>query len=251
MNDFDYKGFYNKVGHENGWNFSDLKVTVEGEAPDFYGEVRRRCSGSDVLLDIGTGGGEQILSLADHVGSLVGIDNSFGMTETANRNLAGSGKTNVRFLQMESDQLEFPAGSFHIATSRHAPFNAAEIAKVLKPGGLFMTQQVSEHDKRNIKEWFGRGQCYGEEDGASKRTYISELTDAGFTGIEFREYDMTETYETVEDLLFLLKYTPILPGFGETDDDFTLLEGFVKANTTEKGIRTNSKRYRIAASIRK
>lgn len=50
----------------------------------------------------------------------------------------------------------------------------------MKKGALFLTQQVSEHDKLNLKEAFGRGQCLGERDGTLKEKYMGELINAGF-----------------------------------------------------------------------
>ncbi len=51
----------------------------------------------------------------------------------------------------------------------------------------------------------------------------------------------------LEDLIFLLKHTPIIPNFGEEEEDFNILQKFIKANSSEKGIRTNSKRFMIIA----
>jgi ubiquinone/menaquinone biosynthesis C-methylase UbiE len=87
MNRLDYKNFYDKIGKLNGWDFSNLKTVSEGEHWDFYNEVTRRCNKSDLLLDVGTGGGEALLSITDAALLLVGIDNSVGMIQTANVNL--------------------------------------------------------------------------------------------------------------------------------------------------------------------
>lgn len=54
-------------------------------------------------------------------------------------------------------------------------------------------------------------------------------------------------YRTPEDLIFLLKHTPIIPNFGEEAEDFTILQSFIDVNSSEKGIRTNSKRFMIIA----
>ncbi len=123
---------------------------------------------------------------------LVGIDNSNGMIEKAHSNLRKSDVQNVEFLQMDSVALTFPHAHFDIASSCHAPFIASELAKVMKKGALFLTQQVCEHDKLNLKEAFGRGQCLGERDGTLKEKYMSELISAGFELVQVREYDVTD-----------------------------------------------------------
>ena len=78
--------------------------------------------------------------------------------------------------------------------------------------------------------------------------YVRELRHADFADVQVLAYDVIDYYETPEDLIFLLKHTPIIPRFGETKEDFDMLQTFIAANTTEKGIRTNSKRFMIIAS---
>ncbi|MCU5462859.1 MULTISPECIES: class I SAM-dependent methyltransferase [Bacillus cereus group] len=247
MNELEYKNFYDKVGKVNGWDFSKIKCETVGDTWDFYGEVKERCKPSDALLDIGTGGGENVLHIASSAKFLIGIDNSNGMIETAHSNLKKSGIQNVEFLQMDSETLTFQNAYFDIASNCHAPFIASELAKVMKQGAFFLTQQVCEHDKLNLKEAFGRGQCLGERDGSLKEKYMAELINAGFELVQVREYDVTDYYSMPEDLIFLLKHTPIIPRFGEDEEDFTILQKFIDANSSEKGIRTNSKRFMIIA----
>lgn len=247
-NRIDYKSFYDRVGLLNGWDFGKIKVVSEGERWDFYEEVTRRCKKSDVLLDIGTGGGEKLLSVADRALLLVGIDQSEGMIRTANANLLEADKPNMRFLQMDAERLDFPAGFFNIVSCRQSGFHAKEVAKVLVEGGTFLTQQVGEGDKRNMAEMFGRGQFSGSRNDRLIDTYMAELNEAGFRDIRSFEYDATEYYETCEDLLFLLKYTPIVPDFGQSENDFALLETFIEENQTDLGIKTNSKRFMLIAT---
>ncbi|PEP36022.1 SAM-dependent methyltransferase [Bacillus wiedmannii] len=247
MNELEYKNFYDKVGRLNGWDFSKIKCETVGDSWDFYREVKERCKPSHILLDVGTGGGENVLNIASSAKLLIGIDNSNGMIATAHSNLKKSGIQNVEFLQMDSEALVFPHAHFDIASSCHAPFTATELSKVMKKDAVFLTQQVSEQDKLNLKEAFGRGQCLGERDGTLKEKYMRELSSAGFERVQVSEYDVTDYYSSPEDLIFLLKHTPIIPNFGEEEEDFTILQKFIDANSSEKGIRTNSKRFMITA----
>jgi len=246
MNEMEYKAFYDRVGKSNGWDFSKVKCIVEGAKWDFYCEVSIRCRKSDLLLDIGTGGGEQLLSIAEAALMLVGIDSSAWMVEAARANVEVSGKPNVRVLPMDADDLEFPGGFFNVISCRHSPFRATEAARVLRDGGVFLTQQVSEGDKSNLAQAFGRRQA-AAEDGTLKKKYVTELREAGFHEIRTFEYDAAEYYETAEDLIFLLKHAPIIPNFGEVEGDFAVLESFIEANRSDRGIRTNAKRFMIIA----
>jgi 2-polyprenyl-3-methyl-5-hydroxy-6-metoxy-1,4-benzoquinol methylase len=83
LNRSEYKDFYDKVGKLNGWDFSKIKTVTEGEQWNFFDEVVQRCNKTDLLLDIGTGGGEALISIAESALLLIGIDYSAGMVQTA------------------------------------------------------------------------------------------------------------------------------------------------------------------------
>lgn len=246
-NKIDYKKFYDRVGKLIGWDFSMVKVVSEEEKWDFYQEVAKRCRKSDVLLDIGTGGGERVLKIASSVLLLIGIDKSQEMIRTANKNLGKSQDSNVRFFQMDAKDILFPNEFFNVVSCRHSSFYPKEVMRVLTGSGFFLTQQVSEMDKINIKRAFGRGQGLGIQDGTIQRHYVKGLEKAGFSEIQTFDYDAKEYYKTAEDLIFLLRHTPIIPDFGQKPEDFKTFARFVRENKTVKGIVTNSKRYMIIA----
>ncbi|WP_409343323.1 class I SAM-dependent methyltransferase [Paenibacillus sp. MBLB4367] len=243
-----YKEFYDKIGRLNGWDFSKLNVRTEGAAWDFYEEVAGKCKPSDLLLDIGTGGGEKLLQIADAALLAVGVDLSSSMVDTAKTNLERLGKRHVRFMQMDAGRLEFPAHFFNVACARHCGFDAKETARVLAEDGVFLTQQVSERDKWNMKQAFGRGQHGIAEPGTLLKQNVTALREAGFADIKSFVYDAAVYYESCEDLIFLLTHTPIVPGFGEDPDDFETLQTFVADNQTDQGIRTNEERFMIIAT---
>ncbi|WIY62889.1 class I SAM-dependent methyltransferase [Bacillus arachidis] len=248
MNELEYKNFYDRVGEINGWDFSKIKSTSIGVQWNFYEKVKQACKPNGILLDIGTGGGENVLRISSSALLLIGIDNSNGMIKTAKSNLKKSRVENVRFIQMTSEDLQFPNDFFDVISSCHAPFVASEVAKVLKEGGTFLTQQVSEADKLNFKKAFGRGQSIGVDDGTLKEKYIQELKEAGFVEVHSFDYNAIEYYQRPEDLVFLLKYTPTIPNFGQEKKDFDILDNFIENNRTKRGICTNSKRFLIIAN---
>lgn len=243
----DEQEFYDKVGEVNGWDFSQVESKTEEVAWDFYSEAAARSAPGCVLLDIGTGGGENVLKIAERFAFVVGIDLSEAMIETARANLRQLKRGNIRFLPMAAESLQFPAGFFDTVTSRHCSFDAQEAARVLRPGGIFLTQQVGEADKANLKEASGRGQAFGKQDGSLKGRYIKELEAAGFADIQSFAYDADEYYRRPEDLLFLLQHTPIIPDFGKLPQDLEKFNKFIEQNRTDKGIRTNSRRFLLIA----
>ncbi len=241
----DFRQLYLRVGAEMGWDFSRLNYTSEGVKWNFYREVSRKLSADSLWLDLGCGGGEKILRLVPRVQLLVGIDYSDTMVETARKNLAASDAANARFFVMDTGDLQFPDGFFDIVTARHCDFSPAEAGRVLRSGGTFMTQQVDIDDKANLVELFDRGERAGLESPLGEY-YARQLEAHGFKDVELDYYDADEYFHSVEDLLFLLKNTPIVPGFGKPGD-FELFEKFVQENTTERGIITNAHRSLITA----
>ncbi|MGE7890628.1 class I SAM-dependent methyltransferase [Bacillus cereus] len=247
MDMMDYKSFYNRVGEQNGWDFSKLKFTVKGKKWDYQDEVLKLINERDIFLDIGTGGGEKALSIAEHLTLLIGIDQSPNMIKTAHLNLSRTSINNCKFFEMDANNIVFPGDFFNVISCRHSHFDAGEVYRLLVDGGVFITQQVCQGDKINIKKVFNRGETLSEEDGNLQKRYIKELQEAGFTQVSTYEYDATEYYERPEDLIFLLKHTPIIPNFGENEEDFELLNEYILRNQTEYGIETNSKRFMIIA----
>ncbi len=239
----DYKKLYDRVGKLCGWDFSNLDVISKGEKWDFYEEVLKFANKKSVLLDIGVGGGKKILKIAPKVKLIIGIDHSSAMITTAKKNLSKTKINNVRFQKMEAKKLEFPNESFDVVADRHCDFFAKEVYRVLRKGGHFLTQQVSEGDKLNIKEAFKRGQT-----GSLKKEDLLDLADAGFSNIKSFDYNAIEYYKTSKDLLFLLKHTPTIPNFGKRKSDLKTFDSFVQRNMTKKGIKTNSKRFLIIAT---
>lgn len=122
MNSQEYKQFYDRVGILNGWDFSQVRCISEGVKWDFYDEVKKECKDSDILLDIGTGGGENLLSMSSSANLLIGIDLSHAMVETARQNLQKAEKPNVRFMQMDAQQLQFPESHFNVVSCKHSLF---------------------------------------------------------------------------------------------------------------------------------
>ncbi len=107
----------------------------------------------------------------------------------------------------------FQISFFDVITCRHAPFFAKEVERVLKQGGTFLTQQVSEGDKINLKQAFGRGQAFEIADGTLKERYRSAVEDAGFDQIQVHDIEEVEYYQRPEDLIFFIKAYPYHPEF--------------------------------------
>ena len=142
-----------KIAHVKGWDFShiDGRSKEQTDFPWDYREAigRYRAPGMR-LLDVDTGGGEFLLSLGHPHGNTAA-------TEGYGPNIALCEKTltplGIDFRAgAVPEGLPFPDGSFDIILNRHGDLDPAEFWRLLKPGGLFLTQQVGAENDRELVE---------------------------------------------------------------------------------------------------
>lgn len=251
--------YYEEIAN---WDFSYIKYQTERELTwEFYDQIRKHTNTNSLCLDIGTGGGEKVLTRYPEVGMLIATDFSEEMIKTANQNLQKhlienqNKNKKVKFVQMDNLNMTFPANLFDLVSARHTVINAKQIYETLKPGGVLIIEGVDKEDCWELKELFGRGQAYNDEVAISDKDF-QDIKSAGFTEIEKVEIFEDEYYETEDDLMALLLKTPILDDFSEeAENDFVhrkviekdLFDAYVKQYKTDKGIWLKRKLYGIVA----
>lgn len=124
-----------------GWDFSHLDGRWHSEELpwDYADIVRSHLRPDMMLLDMGTGGGEFLLTLNHPYPNTTVTEGYPPNYELCLQQLAPLGIT-VR--SVVDDKLDFPDQSFDIVLNRHESYLASELKRVLKPGGMFITQQV-------------------------------------------------------------------------------------------------------------
>ena len=244
-----YKKLYDRVGKLHGWDFSKIQYTcVDNSEFKYFEEINKVLRKTDLVLDVGTGGGEKALKYLNECGFLIGIDNCEAMVAKANENLKDYPDKRACFLLMSSARLKFPEGFFDVILVRHSCISARENYRCLKNGGYMFSEDIDETDCLELKKLFGRGQGFTTKEKLASRTK-KDLEKCNF---DFRIYEIiqNEFYKTADDLLFLLYNTPIIPNFGKNEHDFEMLEKYIAKNTTEKGIYLNRRLFGIIARKR-
>ena len=238
---------YKQVGKEIGWDFSSMKHILEQDCDfDYYHQVARHINLSTVMLDIGCGSGEKSTRYFSLAKQIVMLDNEEEMLKKAKANVKKYYENKLddkfQFVLADADKrLDFEDESFDLVVSRHCGANMSEVFRVLKKGGVFISEDIDHADCFEIKEYYGRGQNYGENSIQKSKTFQSAI-EAGFSKIELLNFDQREYYPNPEQLKFLLCHTPIIDGYDEEKDGKTLIK-YCKDFTTEKGILLNRRLY--------
>ena len=152
----------------------------------------------ETVLDLGSGGGIDVLLSARRVGSTgkaYGVDMTDEMLELARANQREAGVENVEFLKGTIEEVPLPDDSvdviisncvINLSADKAAVFR--EAARVLRPGGRFAVTDIvsdpgmDEATRRDMAQWTG---CIA---GAlTEDEFRRELVGAGFENVEIRE----------------------------------------------------------------
>ena len=146
------------------------------------------------VLDLGSGGGIDVLLSAKRVGPTgraIGIDMTDEMLALAQRNAAEAGATNVEFVRGTIEDIPLPAESVDVVISNcvinlaaDKPAVFREIARVLKPGGRMGITDIVAQDHLSPAERAERGSYVGCIAGAlSYSEFVAGLEAVGLTDI--------------------------------------------------------------------
>jgi SAM-dependent methyltransferase len=179
-----------------------LKASLGCGNPTALAELRV----GETVLDLGSGGGIDVLLSAKRVGPTgfaYGLDMTDEMLALAEKNRAAAGATNVRFLKGRIEEIPLPAAAVDVIVS-NCVINLStgkarvlrEAFRVLRPGGRFAVSDVVVQGefppevRRDAESWAG---CLA---GALEETeYRRLLAEAGFADVEVQ---VTRTYDPAD-----------------------------------------------------
>ena len=140
------------IAYIHGWDFSHIDGRcVEDPLPWDYRQVIGQYLTPEMkLLDIDTGGGEFLLSLGHPYENTVATENYPPNVQLCEETLR---PLDIDFRPASGKgELPFENNVFDMVINRHGDFNPAEIYRVLKPNGMFITQQVGAENDRELVE---------------------------------------------------------------------------------------------------
>jgi SAM-dependent methyltransferase len=159
------------------------------------------------VLDLGSGGGIDVLLSAKRVGPTgraIGLDMTDEMLALAQRNAAEAGATNVEFLKGHIESIPLPADSVDVVISNCVVNLAAdktavfrEVARVLRPGGRIGITDIVAEDRLSVAERADRGSYAGCIAGALS---ISEFRD-GLEAVGLGEVSVTPTHAVADGIV--------------------------------------------------
>ncbi len=142
-----------QVAHIHGWDFSHIHGRYEEEYDlpwDYHQIILDYLTPDAQLLDIDTGGGEFLLSLKHPYENTSATEAYAPNVELCKEKLLPLG---IDFKEADGDgTLPYDDERFDIIINRHGDYNAKEINRVLKPGGIFITEQVGAENDRELVE---------------------------------------------------------------------------------------------------
>jgi ubiquinone/menaquinone biosynthesis C-methylase UbiE len=190
----------------------------------------------EIVLDLGSGGGIDVLLSAKRVGptgKAYGLDMTDEMLALARENQQKAGLSNVEFLKGEIESIPLPDNSVDVIIS-NCVINLsadkdrviAEAFRVLKPGGRFAVsdvvvrgENIPEPVRRSMELWVG---CIA---GAlEESSYREKLTRAGFEAVDV---EPTRIYRTADARQFLDEAGLSDESLAEIDGRF--MSAFVRA----------------------
>ncbi len=196
-----------------GWDFSWFAGRATEERPPwgFSRLLSERMGGASTALDLDTGGGEVLAGIAAPPPGLWATEAWPPNLAIAARRLAPLGGRLVQVA--ERSLLPFQDNSFDLVTSRHpVDTDWTEIARVLRPGGHYLSQQVGAGSMHGVTE-----AMLGPlpvNDFRSPQRHAALARAAGLEVLDLREARLrTEFFDVAALVVYLRKVIWIVPGF--------------------------------------
>jgi len=230
-----------------GWDFGWLDGRATEERPSWhYAElVAGRVASVPTMLDLESGGGEMLASLPRFPPFMVAAEGYAPNVAVAVRRLRPRGAF-VIAAQFDRPALPFASDTFHLVTSRHPVVTWwEEIARVLRPGGTYLSQQVGPDSVRELSEFImGPWPAGSARDPELARARAEE---SGLAVVDLRAERLRTVFHDVGAVVYFLRLVVwIVPGF--TVERYRhRLEALHEQIERDGAFRTTASRFLIEA----
>jgi SAM-dependent methyltransferase len=227
-----------------GWDFGYLSGRVaEAEPPwDYLALARAALNRSHDVLDVATGGGEILSSLAPFPGRVRATEGYAPNVAVARRRLAPLA---IEVFQANTASgMPFEDGSFDLVLNRHGGFRPEEMHRVLRPGGVFLSQQVGGDNLTDMIAEFGARPMWPD----NTLTRIAErFRSLGCAIARAEEWRGAVTFADVGAIVYFLKAVPwVVPGF-DLETHLAVLEALERRRAAGEPLRFTYTRFLIEA----
>jgi SAM-dependent methyltransferase len=200
-----------------GWDFSwfDGRATEERPPWGFARLMGERMTSVSRALDIETGGGEVLATVPRPPKLLVATESWPPNVALARQRLAALGAHVVAVA--DAPTLPFVGASFDLVLSRHPVVNLwDEIARVLRPGGTYLSQQIGAGTNRELTDFMMGPQPVNQRRSAARLRAAAEA--AGLEVVDLQSCELkVEFYDVAAVVYFLRKVPWTVPDFSVQD----------------------------------
>lgn len=226
----------------SGWDFSALEVRHLGPPLpwDYERLAREQARGAASALDLGTGGGEVLARLRDALPPrMVATEEWDVNAPVARRRLAPLG---VDVVRCRSLALPFAGATFDLVLDRHEELSPEEIARVLRPAGRVLTQQVGRSNWCELRQFIPRMSDFGDLFDEYTRGFAA----AGLRVVLAEQHEYHVAFGSLGDFVYLLGVAPWLLELSLERDGEALLALEEECGTAEGLVLTESRFVIIA-----
>jgi len=231
----------------DGWDFSWFvgRATEERPTWGYGGLVAERMAKVASALDVQTGGGEVLSRMPVVPSTLAATEGWPPNVEVARRTLEPLG---VTVAEVANDApLPFPDETFDLVVSRHPTVTPwLEIARVLRGGGTFLSQQIGAGTNQELTEAMMGPQPISDD--YRPETAVRAAEAAGLEVVDVRAESLRVTFDDVGAVVhFLRKVLWTVPGFS-VDAYRPQLAAMHERIRTQGPFVSHSERFLIDAS---
>jgi SAM-dependent methyltransferase len=194
-----------------GWDFSWFEGRASEQRPSWgYAKLLvERVARTSAVLDVETGGGEvfaQVLGQAGHLPARLAATESWPPNlEIARRNLGPFGASLIEVA--DDGPLPFEDGAFDLIVSRHPVVTVwEELARVLRPGGSYVSQQIGAGSNRELYEFLMGPQPASQARSPQRAARLAQ--GAGLVIIDLRQESLLTVFNDIGAIVHFLRKVP-------------------------------------------